>query len=100
MNKASTLHARIPHKVKAGLEKLAEATNRPVAWHVGRALSDYVQLALWQVRAINKGMREAEAGHLIPHAEVVAWIDSWGTENELPMPKWKPRARSSRRRAR
>jgi predicted transcriptional regulator len=38
-------------------------------------------------RAWAEGEAEATAGQLIPHEEVVRWVKSWGTENELPMPK-------------
>ena len=30
---------------------------------------------------------EIEAGHLVPHAEVAKWLQSWGTPNRLPRPK-------------
>jgi predicted transcriptional regulator len=36
--------------------------------------------------AIEEGIRDADAGRLIPHADVVAWVRSWGTPDELPMP--------------
>jgi predicted transcriptional regulator len=31
------------------------------------------------------------AGRFVPHAEVVKWLKSWGTPNELPCPTPKPR---------
>lgn len=39
--------------------------------------------------AIDVGIRDADAGRLIPHAEVIAWVRSWGTPDELPMPESK-----------
>lgn len=39
--------------------------------------------------AIEQGLADAEAGRVVPHEEVVRWLRSLGTENELPMPKWK-----------
>jgi predicted transcriptional regulator len=97
---AATLSTRIPMKVKAGLAELAEMTDRPIAWHVNQALADYVELNRWQVRAIKKGMAELKAGRFVRHEDVMAWIESWDTDNELPVPKWKPRIKSSGRRAR
>lgn len=33
-------------------------------------------------------LREFErTGEAVPGEEVMAWVESWGTENELPMPK-------------
>jgi hypothetical protein len=31
--------------------------------------------------------RDVQAGHLIPHEAVKAWLLSWGTEQELPPPR-------------
>jgi hypothetical protein len=36
---------------------------------------------------IDEGIREADAGRLIPHADVAASVRSWGQPDELPMPK-------------
>lgn len=30
---------------------------------------------------------DIEAGRFVSHEAVVRWIESWGTENELPRPK-------------
>jgi len=36
---------------------------------------------------IRAGMAELEAGMGVPHERVMEWLDSWGTDNELPAPK-------------
>jgi predicted transcriptional regulator len=38
-----------------------------------------------------EAMAAYRAGRVVPHAKVAAWLDSWGTPNELPCPK--PEAR-------
>ena len=38
--------------------------------------------------AIDEGIRDADAGRLIPHEDIVAWVRSWGTPDELPMPTY------------
>jgi predicted transcriptional regulator len=98
LGKDATLSTRIPRKVKAGLSALAEMTDRPIAWHVNQALSQYVELNRWQVEAIKQGMASLKAGRLVRHEDVVAWVESLGTEHELPMPTWS--AKSSGRRTR
>jgi predicted transcriptional regulator len=40
----------------------------------------------WQIAAIEEGIAAAERGELIPHEEVQAWVESWGSEHELPCP--------------
>jgi predicted transcriptional regulator len=34
-----------------------------------------------------EGMAAYRAGRFVPHAKVVEWLESWGTEHELPCPK-------------
>lgn len=42
-------------------------------------------------RLIEEGMADIRAGRVVEHAAVVAWMNSWGTGKELPMPKPKRR---------
>ncbi|MGH7152605.1 MAG: CopG family transcriptional regulator [Acetobacteraceae bacterium] len=41
---------------------------------------------VWEARAIEEAKAQADAGLLIPAAKVRAWVESWGTPNELPQP--------------
>jgi len=36
---------------------------------------------------IREGLAELKAGKALSHERVAEWLDSWGTENELPAPK-------------
>ncbi len=36
--------------------------------------------------SVMEGLADIEAGRVVPHSEVKAWLESWGTENELPPP--------------
>ena len=41
----------------------------------------------WQVEHIKAALAEDKAGGPgVPHEEVVRWIESWGTDHELPKP--------------
>ncbi len=52
------------------------------------ALSEYLAIQEWQVAAIEEAVREVEAGApMVEHAHVVAWLRSWGSEEELPPPQ-------------
>lgn len=33
-----------------------------------------------------EGMADIAAGRVVPHAQVSAWLDTWGTPEEKPMP--------------
>ncbi|WP_413208422.1 hypothetical protein [Rhodospirillum sp. A1_3_36] len=39
--------------------------------------------------AILEGIAAADAGLLIPHEDMKAWLESWGTDHELPPPQCK-----------
>jgi predicted transcriptional regulator len=49
--------------------------------------ADFVRLLEWQLAAIEEGIGDADAGRVVGHDEVVAWVRSWGQTDELPMPK-------------
>jgi hypothetical protein len=36
---------------------------------------------------IQAGLADFEAGRFVSHDKVVAWLESWGTEDELPVPE-------------
>jgi predicted transcriptional regulator len=40
-------------------------------------------------RALAEAEKALAEGHVVPHEEVVKWVKSWGTPNELPRPKSK-----------
>jgi predicted transcriptional regulator len=40
-----------------------------------------------EARAIEQAEADVSAGRLVPHDEVVKWLKSWGTADELPCPK-------------
>jgi len=46
-----------------------------------------VDLHRWQVSAIERGLRDTDAGRVVQHEDVVAWVESRGRPDERPMPK-------------
>jgi len=34
-----------------------------------------------------EGLADIEAGRVVPHADVAAWLNTWGTPQEKPLPK-------------
>ena len=39
--------------------------------------------------AVAEARAQIAAGQSIPLADMVRWLDSWGTPDELPPPPWK-----------
>jgi predicted transcriptional regulator len=40
-----------------------------------------------EAHAIAEAEAAIKAGRVVPHEEVVKWLKSWGTDNELPCPE-------------
>jgi len=50
-------------------------------------ISMYFAPDSWEHKRIRQGLAELEAGQGISNERVMEWMDSWGTEDELPAPK-------------
>jgi len=87
---ADNLIVRLTPGLKQELEALARDMGRDSAEVVTMAIQAYIEADAWQVRHIREALDEAESGAPgVPHEEVVKWMESLGTDNELsrPMPK-------------
>jgi predicted transcriptional regulator len=87
------LSVRLKPKLGDRIDALAAAIERPRSYVVEKAIEEYIDREAWQVEAIRKGLADAEAGLLVSHEAIEAWVASWGTANEKPRPK----ARAKRR---
>ena len=70
------LESALDDKVSA----IAAALDRPRSWVIERAVRDFVAVQEWQLAVI-------DAGRVVDHDDVVAWVRSWGRPDELPMPE-------------
>jgi predicted transcriptional regulator len=86
MSQSVSLSFRVAQEKAEQLERLAAAMDRPKSWLLERALEEYLELQAWQVAEIRQGMEEIRQGQGIPHEEVVAWLESWGTDDETEPP--------------
>ncbi len=82
MSKPTTqpISVRISADKVEELDELAQVTDRSRAWHVEQALAAYLDLQRWQLRHIQKGLEQLEAGEGIPQEEIEAYLDSWGSD--------------------
>jgi len=87
MSKAVPVSFRLQPEINEELGRVATSMDRPKSWVIERAVKDYLELQAWQLAAIDAGIADADAGNLVPHEDVVAWVKSWGTDDELPMPE-------------
>jgi predicted transcriptional regulator len=87
MAKSAMMTVRLSPETSEKLETLARDTKRSKSYLATEAIEAYVDLNAWQVAQIKRGLEEDVSGLPgIPHEEVVKWMESWGTDYELPPP--------------
>ncbi len=72
--------------VKARLERLATLTRRSKSYLTNEAVARYLDAEEAFVAAVEKGLAEADAGHLIDHASASAYLLSLSSDHPLPQP--------------
>jgi RHH-type transcriptional regulator, rel operon repressor / antitoxin RelB len=77
---------RLTPAIKAKLDALAQSTRRSKSW---LAIALYVEQESWQIQAIEAAIALADSSQAewIDGEAVDTWLDSWGTENERPVPR-------------
>lgn len=81
---------RIREELQDPLEQAANELSRPKAWIINEALASYFERgdqAQRMYRETLEGLADVEAGRVIDGDQVLSWIESWGSENELPSPR-------------
>jgi predicted transcriptional regulator len=56
----TVLTVRVPEEIKAGLDKLAQATRRSKSFLAEEAIVRYLEIEAWQVGEINQALVEAD----------------------------------------
>ncbi len=78
---------RVPVKLRKRLEGLAKTTARTRSRLAVEALETYVDEQEEQLARIDQGIRDADAGRVVPHAAVKRYLKSWGSKRKLPPPQ-------------
>jgi predicted transcriptional regulator len=89
MSEAPLETIRLTSELDEQVTKIAKAMNRPKSWVIEQAVKDFVAVQEWHLAAIDEGIRDADAGRVMPHNDVAAWVRSWGEPDELPNPEWR-----------
>ena len=53
------------------LDRLAEAQDRDRSYLLNEAIDYYLDLQQYHIQSIREGIRDADAGNLVPHEEVI-----------------------------
>lgn len=78
---------RLDPETKASLEAAAKASDRTSGYLAKQAISAYLAAREEKRLAIEAAIKEADKGIFVSEGAVEKWMDSWGTDNELPRPE-------------
>ncbi|PYV17828.1 MAG: hypothetical protein DMG21_07095 [Acidobacteria bacterium] len=82
----AVLTVRVPLKLKKRLEALANSESSNRSRLAVQALQSYVDEREAQLARIDHGIRDADAGRVIPHSKVKRYLQSWGTKRRVTPP--------------
>ena len=84
---STTFSVRLKPSIKKRLAKLARASGRSSNFLIADAVESYVADQERMLAEVRQADRQEKAGHYIRHQDMKAWLLSWGTDHELPLPK-------------
>jgi RHH-type transcriptional regulator, rel operon repressor / antitoxin RelB len=87
MAETTTLTVRLSKRSRQRLDKLAAATDRTQSELAARAIDTYVRDQADQLRRIDAGLADLDAGRVIDHRRMSSWLRSWGKKGEKPAPR-------------
>lgn len=84
-----TVSVRLDEATLERLGAIAKATGRSRGALMTYAIERYAEIEAWQVAAVQEAMDELRRGEadLVEHAQVAAWLASWGTPEESDPPE-------------
>jgi len=63
---------RLDDETLSRVGQMAEAMDRPRAWLMAEAIKQYVAREEWVIHEVAKGVKDADEGNLIKHADLKA----------------------------
>ena len=85
--RSATLSIRLKPNTKKRLARLAKASGRSSNFLIADAVEVYVSDQERMLAEVGQADRQVASGHYIKNDDMKAWLLSWGTDRELPVPK-------------
>jgi predicted transcriptional regulator len=85
--RSATLSIRLKPETKKRLAKLAKTSGRSSNFLIADAVESYVADQERMLAEVRQADRQVKSGHYVKDEDMKAWLLSWGTEHELPVPK-------------
>ena len=85
MTDTRTLTVNVPSDMLDDLESLAQRTGRGMDELASEVFAGYLERRRHELAAIAAAEAD-EGGQWVAHEDVMRWLESWETPNELPPP--------------
>jgi predicted transcriptional regulator len=85
--RSATLSIRLKPETKKRLARLAKTSGRSSNFLIADAVEAYVSDQERMLAEVRQADRQVKTGHYIKNEDMKAWLLSWGTEHELPVPR-------------
>lgn len=88
MTKDVTLSLRIDRKLSNKLDKRARQAKRSKSALVAHAIANLFEIEEQEIALTKQALARSKAGGpFVSNEDMMRWLESWGTENELPPPE-------------
>jgi predicted transcriptional regulator len=80
---------RLSDDLSKRLDRVATEQDRSKGWIIAEALNDYLnreELRRQRLADTREALDDLEAGDVVAGEKVLAWLESWGKDEELPPP--------------
>lgn len=86
----SVTSVRLHPEFEQALQAITRATHRSKSWLINQAVKEYIERQnqeqdRWQQTL--QAMESVAEGRVVSGEAVQAWLQSWGTDKELPPPE-------------
>ncbi len=78
---------RLDEGLKKRLEQAAQGQDRSASYMAVKAIEQFLNARDTKRLAIEEAVKEADKGVFISSQTMNNWMDSWGSEEELPAPE-------------
>ncbi len=85
--RSASLSIRLKPETKKRLAKLAKTSGRSSNFLISDAVESYVADQERLMAEVSQADRQVKSGHYVRDEDMKAWLLSWGTKHELPVPK-------------
>ena len=87
MSKTKVLTAHVPLPLAEKVDQLAAKLERSRGWIMKQALSAWIDQEEERSRLTREALADVDAGYIIDHQAVQAWVESIDTDAPLPLPR-------------